>query len=82
MKHHLFFISLFATIVLSNSCAAFEPPSTLAEDAIVKGNVAFIGRVVKLAEIADSDYESTAVADVELYQVFYGLAAKKGATNA
>ena len=80
MRCLIFLISLLLFGISGNYCIAFEPPSFLVEDAIKKGEIAFIGRIVKLEEIADGEYESTALAEVNIIQTFYGISVNKGAT--
>lgn len=77
-KKNIINVVLFIILILASDAIAYEPPNTSVKDAILNGNVAFIGRVVKIEEVDDTDFWSTAIADVEIIQVFYGLHSNAG----
>ena len=56
-------------------CIAFgyEPPFTSPKEALLKGKIAFIGRVTEIREITHSSNISTAIARIRVLKFLYGL---------
>ncbi len=52
---------------------AYEPPMTTPEEALSKGQIAFIGRITAISEFSDSPYVSEAIATIEVIDPIYGL---------
>ncbi|WP_153306627.1 hypothetical protein [Desulfogranum japonicum] len=72
-----YLLSFFLTFLLINNAVAYEPPSSTIEEAIKNGEIAFIGKIIKLEELSDSENFSTAMAKVKIIQCFYGILAQK-----
>ncbi len=60
-------------LVFSAVVSAYEPPSTPPLEAIERGRVAFVGRVVDISETAHSAHKSTASVTLQVSKVLYGL---------
>ena len=64
-----------ATIILlfTGQAFSYEPPTTTPEEALSKGQVAFIGRITEISEFSNNSHISEAIATIKVLHTFYGV---------
>jgi hypothetical protein len=66
-------ITFLFLFFFQNIAYSYEPPFTAPKEALLKGKIAFIGRITEIREIKHSSHISEAIARIRVLKPLYGL---------